>query len=374
MTDMIEQGTAPAAPEAIAEPQGQATQDQTTEQPAQEGAQSEAKPQEPRRSRREALEKAFSDMDGDAKGEGGKNADVTEQKADAKQEQPRGQDGKFVAKDAAPDGHKAEKPEDAQAKAQEAEKKPASGDFAEPPARFSADAKAAWRDAPDSVKAEVHRAVREMEQGIEQHRQQIEPIKPFLDMAEQSGTRLEDALSRFVNMENLLRADPVQGFSQVAQSMGMTPQQVGQMLLGQQPGQADPRDQQIMQLQQQLQGLTQNFGQVNQTLEQQREQQMSAQVEAFAKEHPRFDELSPEITRLLTTGYAETLEDAYEKAERLNPAPAPEPEPAPSPAPAQTRQAKSVTGAPSAGSNPAQLQPSTTRRGALERAMNRAGL
>lgn len=359
----FEQTPAPAEQEPIAT---------ETEAPEATETQEASEPAEaPRRSRREALENALRSVEGD------KGDEKAEPKSDDAEKSDdsgpaRGPDGKFVAKDdkEQPDTAK-EKPEDGDKSGKQPE---TNGGHGEAPARFSADAKAAWKDAPEPVRAEAHRMMRELESGIQKKDEQLAPLKPYFDMAEKAGTRVQDAMARYVNMEHMLRQDPAQGFRHLAQNMGISPQEVAQMLTGQQQeGQPDPRDRQIAQMGQQISQLRQQLGGVSQSMQSQQETQIHQQVEAFASQHTRFDELAEEITQLLETGYATSLEDAYEKAERLNPAPQPEPEPAPAP-PAQTREAKSVTGAPTSGSNPANRQPSKTRTEALSRAFSRAGL
>lgn len=273
----------------------------------------------------------------------------------------RGPDGKFVSKEPKPEGEEvAAEPEQAP--------KPKT-EFSEPPARFSADAKAAWEKAPAQVQAEVHRAVREMEQGIETYKAQVEPIKPYLDMAQQSGTTLQDALQRYVNTENMLRSNPIQGLAEIGRNLGMTPQQMGQMLLGQAPGQPDQQTQYIQRLEQKISQLEQGVNGINQTFEQRQQAEIEAQINAFKADKPRWGELENEIARLLETGYADDLADAYEKADRLNPA-APQPAPAAPLAPAQTRKPpQSVTGSPNPGSNPANTRaPSKSPEEALKRA------
>jgi hypothetical protein len=371
-----EQSPVPEAPVQDSAPQVEGKQDdQTNDEPK----------EQPRRSRREALEKAFADLDQPEPGKEPANRAVAkDDKAKAGQNgepatqaQPeRGPDGKFVSKEqAAPaaDPKKAEAQADGKSDAAKPDKAAGTG-HDEAPARFSADAKAAWKEAPEPIRAEAHRAIREMEQGIAEYKSRVEPLEPFYQMARTHGVKLEDALGRYVNLENMLRQDPVRGFQEIASNMGMSPQQVAQMLQGGQPGQADPRDQQIMSLRQELQQLKQGFGQINQGMQDQRQSAVLNQIEQFAAQNPRFDELSNSIAEMLQTGFAKDLQDAYDKADRLNPAPAPDPQPDPTPAPAQTREPKSVTGAPSAGSNPAQRKPSTNRTEALKRAFDAAGL
>ena len=309
--------------------------DQASEQPVEQSEQDEA----PKRSRtaREAVERAFG---------GGPE---TEPKA----EKPRAPDGKFAAKEA----EKAPEP---------VKEAPKSDKFAEAPARFSEDAKKEWAKAPQSVRDQIHRTIAENEKGLQKYQQAFEPIKPFLKMANNDPQKLATAMQRYVNTENTLRQDPVRGFAEIARNLGLSPEQVGRALLGQQPGQADPRDKTIHQLQQQVQHLMQQTGQIDQSM---RMSQQMQTVQQFAASKPRFDELAEEMAAMIQTGYASDLEDAYQKAERLHPAPAPEPEPAPIPAPpAQTRPARSLPGAPSPGSNPALNRvPSKNPRDALKR-------
>lgn len=341
-----EQSPAPE-PEAV-EPQE--AQEENAQPDEQEAAEKPARSKSPR----EALERAFKAESENAKDE------AVEPEAEVKPEYgpARGPDGKFAPKEAKPE----------QAAEPKADDKP---NTAEPPSRIAANAKADWSKAPESIRAEFHRAVKEMEQGIEQYREQadrVKPLEPFYQMAEQSGVKLEDALGRYVNLENMLRKDPARGLQEVARNMGMAPQQAAALLTGQQPGQVDPRDRELMDLRQQVQQLSQGYGQVQQTFQQQREQQVMGQIESFAAEHPRFNELADDIAKMLDTGFANDLADAYEKADRLKPAPAPQPQAAPT-APAQTRQPKSLTGAPSPGSNPkANRAPSKSPREALSRA------
>ncbi|MBO9441383.1 hypothetical protein J7363_04715 [Phaeobacter italicus] len=352
--------TAPAEQSPAPEAQVQSPEPQT------EGQSNEAAPTadaEPRRSRREALEKAFESIDEPEKGKSAENKAVNEAEV---QKQERGPDGKFVSKS---------QPERAEVKPEaKPEAKPeGESSHAEAPSRFSADAKAAWKDAPEPIRAEAHRAIREMEQGIAEYKSRVEPLEPFYQMAEQSGVKLEDALGRYVNLENTLRQDPVRGFQEIAANMGLSLQQLSQMLQTGQPGQADPRDQQILALQHQLSQLQQGFGEVNKGIESQQQQAIENQIAQFAADHPRFSELEQTMTELIQTGFAKDLQDAYDKADRLNPAPAPEPQQAPPATPAHTRVSQSVTGAPSAGSNPAQRKPSTNRQEAIQRAMSAAG-
>lgn len=339
-----------------------------------EQAEDSAPEEEPKRkgskSAREALEKAFA---------GGTETQPTaeekaaaEAKAEARAETKPDEKAKPEAK---PD-EKAKPEAKADPKVEpKAEAKPEAKDATPPPARFSADAKAEWEKAPQSVRAEATRMQRELEQGLAEKDKVLKPLEPFVKMAKDHGTTIDKALASYVNMEQLLRSNPAQGLRALAQNMGMHPQQMAQLLTGgqqQKPQGQQPQgteDQTIRALQHEIQQLRNGMGQVQQTFRQQQETAVLSQVEQFAAQHPRFDELAEEIAQMLKTGYASDLGDAYEKAERLRPPPpAPQPEPTPV-AVAQTRAPRSLTGAPSPGSDPTTNRtPSKTPRDALRRA------
>lgn len=305
--------------------------------------------------------------------------DKAEEKPEAKDEPKkegpeRGEDGKFKAKE--PTEATAEAAQEA--KAEEEAQKPKTG-FHEAPKRFSDDAKAEWEKAPEPVKAEVHRAISEMEKGINQYREVVEPLKPYIQLAQQHGVRVEQAMDNYINLERTLLSDPERGLQMVADYAGINLREYASKLLNQTPEEIQGnQDNTIRELRTELAALKQQLGGVSQTIEQQRVSQTEAEVRKFADEHPRFDELADDIKFFLQSGRTQDLSEAYELAERLNPAPAPKvsPQPeAPAPAPvAHTHKgSKSISGAPSAGSSPARSEPSKSIRDALRRAQAKAG-
>ena len=169
----------------------------------------------------------------------------------------------------------------------------AKASYTAPPARFSTDAKAAWDEAPEVVRAEVLRMERQFLAGFAKHRAAAlrdASISEFHDMAAKGRTTLREALSRYVNMENQLRADPVKGLEIICQNVGMSLDQVAVKVLG----------------------LALDRGQgANSTHE---------SVAKFAADlaHSRFKELSGDIAFFLTSGRTNELDEAYRLAERLN--------------------------------------------------------
>lgn len=356
MTDQID-GATPSEP--IATPEAEAA-------PEPQVSTVEATP-------RDAIERAFAKLDAE-------DDAISEPKPEG--DRKRGPDGRFVASEAADvqeaDDAKEERPEQVPETKAAAEKT----GFAEPPARFSAEAKAAWAAAPEPVKAEIHRAVREMEAGIEKHRaaaQEWDAIREFDDLAKRHNTSVKTALTNYVRLDTEMAKDPIKGLDLVAQQFGMTLRQVAEHVLGQPADQTQHQNEAIiMELRRELAGLKEQLGGVSTTIQEQRNASVQREVEAFAADHPRFDELSEEIARQIGAGF--TLAEAYRRAELLNPVQTPAQAPAVEAAPkpdlaAQTRKGSlSLNGAPSSGSNPAHRKPPSSARDALDRAFGQLGI
>lgn len=257
----------------------------------------------------------------------------------------------------------------------------------EAPARFSVDAKDGWKDVPDSVKGEVGRAIRELEGGLIQYQQVFEPLKPYFQMARQSNTTIHEALARYTQLDGaLISEEPAQrlrAIESVLDYAGISPQDYAKYILDQKPDEAQSRnDQTIRALRQELADLRNQLGGVSKSIEQRHEDDALKHVEAFAAQNPRLNEpdFQSVILRLLETRMADSLESAYDMAERLIPAPvagAPLAAPAANrkPGTAQTRNGNlSVTGAPGSGSNPAKRKAPATARDSVDSAFASLGL
>jgi hypothetical protein len=164
-----------------------------------------------------------------------------------------------------------------------------------PPARFSPAAKAVWDTAPDTVRAEVSRMEREFRAGFAKYKnaaQRDASLAEFHELAAKGKTTVKEALSRYVNLENQLRADPIKGLEIICQNVGMSLREVAARVLGLTPEQGPS-----------IADTTRR------------------RVTKFAAEHPRFEELSEDIAFFLTSGRTADLAEAYTLAERLNPVP-----------------------------------------------------
>lgn len=250
-------------------------------------------------------------------------------------------------------------------------------------------AQEAWAQTPEAVRADVERRIGELTQGIEGYRQQLEPIRKYVDMAKQHGTTLDSALANYTAMEDMLTRDFVGGVRQLCQNMGVHPAQLVQALTGQQingVSQPSMETQQLRQtndaLRQEIASLKEQFTGFKSSYEESRSAEM---IERFASSHPHFDALRESMGHMLATGFAKDLSDAYEKAVRLNPdvfakveaekaAKAAPQTPAIDPAQTRSKAALSVTGSPPVGSNPSTRKPAGSPREAIDNAFASVGL
>lgn len=309
---------------------------------------------------RESLDKAFKAQAEKAE----KPADETVG-PNVADERPRNPDGTFAPKEPAQPGA-----EVAGAPPQPGDEPPEA-----PPSRFSEDARKAWASAPPAVRGEVLRALREMEEGLNGYQQRWAGIKPYADQAERGGTTLQAALENYTSMERTLRQDPIKGLELVCRNMGMDLRQVAQHVMAQ----PEKTPEQKM-LEQQMEAQERQLRQ----LQQQQSAAIESTLQHFAEANPRFKE--PQVAELtayaLTSGRAQTLQEAFAYATQLIPASQPAAAPPPAAPPAvpqppaqpalQTSKADiSLHGAP--GSTPEHPRSKNVRE-AVKTAFSRSGL
>lgn len=328
-----------------------------------------SQPSTPEPTPRGAIERAFAAMQ--EKNAAPKPAEATEQPQTGRERNP---DGTFKP---------AQQAADAQQQAQTTEDTTkAATTFAEPPSRFSADAKAAWATAPEPVKAEVTRAIKELEGGIQQYQQAFEPYKDFDKQLRANGQTFKEVFDHYTGIESLLAQDPIKGLDTICRNLGTSLQSVAAQIMGQpQDQQRTQADSYISELKAEITELKKQVGGVTTTIQSQQEKALLDQIDAFAADKPRFDELSNDIVFFLNSGRTKDLQEAYALAERLNPAPAMAPAAPAAPAATtqtvspQTRKGQlSPSGAPASGSNPASRKPPESPRDALQRAFASVGI
>jgi len=199
-----------------------------------------------------------------------------------------------------------------------------------------------WRRPPASWKKEYHdiwqKADPKMQeyawQREEQMRAGVEPllakaqfadtmqqaIEPYLPTIQGMGLTPEKAVSALMQADYTLRTAPpqqkMQLFAQLAQSYGIN---LGAMGANPQVAPQNSVDPLVWQLQNELNNVRGEVMGWKQQQEMQQNQQLLTEINQFSLKADHFEEARPTMIQLLQSGMAETLEDAYEKAIRLNP-------------------------------------------------------
>ncbi|WP_273727481.1 hypothetical protein [Brucella gallinifaecis] len=352
----------------------------------------EQKPEsKPAKSPREAVERALAKAKeapvNDEKAQQPKAAEKPVQpvKPEENQQKPVEQQGK----EASPGQEKIQQPND-----------PSQQNRNEAPQRFHDVAKQEWGNTPESVRAEVHRSITELENGLTKYRQsheKYEAIREYDELATTHGTTVKDALANYTGIERLLHQDPFAALEQIVANVAahkrwtnpdgsqVTFRDLAGHYLNQPADRvASRQDSVIRQMSEQIAQLTNRSAAFEQSMQENRLRETQALLQDFAKEHPRVEELADDIAFLIESKRVSTLQEAYELADRMNPSKAPltqvsettKENPA-----AQTRTearpvnpagVKSISGAPTAGSDPRSAgKPSNTAREALQKALRK---
>jgi len=276
-----------------------------------------------------------------------------------------------------------------------AEAKPIDTKHPDAPKWMTKQAAGEWAKLPEVMREEIVKRSEAFDKGITQYKQSADrwtELEEYEKLSQDAYKRpLKETLETYIEIDRGLSTDPLGTIEEkILKPMGYTLRQVAEHVMGQEPTDSGSEIAELRKtvadLNRQLSSVTTDITTRQKQEAQQRQTNVLTQVETFAKENARFDELYADMETFLSSPKFEPqmegiarLKAAYERAERLNPAPSFSP-PAPDiPAPnsaAQTRAGTaSVSGAPGPGSNPVakKLVPSTNRD-AIRQALGRVGL
>ena len=176
-----------------------------------------------------------------------------------------------------------------------------------PPSSWSADAKAEFAKLPSAVQAAVAKREAEINEGgvrwSEEKRRYEETIAPLRAAAQANGVDEREGLNRLLAADRFLKESPVEAIQWLAQAYGVNLQNMEQT---QKRPQADPL---VSQLHQKVSTL-------EQSLAERERQEVEATLAAFASApgHEHFNDVKVTMGRLMASGEATTLDEAYERA------------------------------------------------------------
>lgn len=175
------------------------------------------------------------------------------------------------------------------------------------PAGWPADAKAEWSKLTPAIQAAVIKRESEINEGgrrwSEEKRRYEETLTPVRAIAKRYGVDERESIQRLATAAEFMDRDPVNGLRWMARSYGLDLKQLADATVQTAP-RVDPA----------FQALHQELNQLKQTFNAREQEEVSAEISRFAKDRPHFAEVRTTMGRLMETGEAESMEDAYEKA------------------------------------------------------------
>jgi hypothetical protein len=189
-----------------------------------------------------------------------------------------------------------------------------------PPASWSAQAKADFATLPQHIQQEVLKRETDVSKGFEERATQLkryEPLEqviaPHRDRLALAGTDEASYVRSLIAADEMLRGpNPIQALAQIAQLYNVDLRQLAQPGQQQQPqAQLPPQVQALEQRFQHLEGLmTQQLSAAQQAAQ----SQTQAEIDAFAKDHPYFENVRADMSALVREGRASNLAEAYDMA------------------------------------------------------------
>jgi hypothetical protein len=210
-------------------------------------------------------------------------------------------------------------------KAQEQEEAPEPEEepvWSKPPASWKKDYHEVWMSADPKMREYAWQREEQMKRGVEPLLSKAqfadamqEALEPYMDTIRGLGMSPDKAVAALAQADYTLRNSPpdqkLQYFMQLAQSYGIN--------LGQ--AQAQPQqsiDPMVYQLQNELNRVRGEVMGWKQQQEMAENQKLLNEINDFSGKAEHFEDARPTMIQLLQSGVAETLEDAYDKAIRLD--------------------------------------------------------
>lgn len=201
--------------------------------------------------------------------------------------------------------------------------------WSKPPASWKKEYHEYWHKADPKLREYAWQREEQMKKGVEPLLSKAqfadamnEALEPYMATIRGLGMTPDKAVAALAQADHTLRTSPpeqkMQYFLQLAQSYGINLGQLGQggqAAMPQARGAVDPM---VWQLQNELNAMRGEVMGWKQQQEMQQNQQLLNEINDFSLKAEHFEDARPTMIQLLQSGVAETLEDAYEKAIRLD--------------------------------------------------------
>lgn len=176
------------------------------------------------------------------------------------------------------------------------------------PVGWPADAKAEWSKLSPAIQAAVVKREQEISNGgrqwSDEKRRYEESLAPVRAVSQKHGVSEQEGIKRLVAASDYLDRDPVGAIKWLAENYRVDLKQLAGA-----PAQAGtPRVDPM------IHSLANEMNQLKQTLATREQQDIQSEIEKFSEGKPHFADVKEHMGRLLESGAASSLDDAYEKA------------------------------------------------------------
>lgn len=191
-----------------------------------------------------------------------------------------------------------------------------------PPASWKKDYHEVWQTADPKLKEYAWQREEEMKRGVEpllskaQFADQIQQaIEPYQNNLKTLGIEPPQAIKALMDADNVLRhgtpQQKAQMFATLSQQYGVNLSEIGSL-------QQQSVDSTVSMLQNELYSVKNEVMTWKQQQEAAQNQALLGEIESFSQKAEFFEDARPTMIQLLNTGMAQNLEDAYNKALRLD--------------------------------------------------------
>ena len=195
-----------------------------------------------------------------------------------------------------------------------------------PPASWKKDYHDVWLSADPKMREYAYQREEQMRKGVEPLLSKAQfadamnqALEPYMQTIQGLGLKPEQAVAALAQADYTLRTAPpeqrVQYLYNLAAQYGVN---LGQSAQPGQPAAAPSVDPLVWQLQNELNNVRGEVMGWKQQQEMAENQTLLNEINSFSMQAEHFEEARPTMIQLLQSGVAETLEDAYEKAIRLD--------------------------------------------------------
>jgi hypothetical protein len=199
-----------------------------------------------------------------------------------------------------------------------------------PPASWKKDFHEVWQKADPKMQEYAWQREEQMRAGVEPLLSKAqfadamqEAIQPYMNTIQGLGLQPEKAVAALMEADHKLRtSDPqtkMQYFMQLAQSYGINLGAMQPQAPGAAPTQASGIDPMVYQLQNELNQVRGEVMGWKQQQEMMENQTLLNEINQFSLKADHFEDVRPTMIQLLQSGVAQTLDEAYDKAIRLDP-------------------------------------------------------